>query len=519
MNSIFTKSEKFREEYCCSIVKIGELTPIEGSDFLAKTVVDGFTIVVRKDECQEGDIMFYCENESELNHNFLSVNNLFELKERKLNLNYKEVESLMNEGNENEAKTKVGFFNKHGRVKMIRLRGVASMGFLFKLDTMMKWCSKVKNVNLDELVGTNFDTVDGKLFIKAYVPNISVATSGTGRSKNKKRDKRLTQFDRIVKGQFAYHYDTLQLNKNIAKIAPTDVVTITNKIHGTSFIDGNILTKCPIYVDAITRYMTRNKYKRIKTLKKSNVTRYHEKSKIAREITSIMESIKPTYSLKYDCVYSSRQVIKNQYINKKVTSGFYGYDIWGEYAKMLNGFIPKDMTVYGEIFGYNTGDNTGIQSLGGKVYDYGCEVGTNKLMIYRIRTRKEDGTYNEWDVKDVHKWTIDLMKKNEILASHIHPIDILYHGTLMDLYPEIDINNHWHENVLETMKNDVEHFGMEKDEPMCNNKLPREGVVIRIDGDDEVQAFKLKSLVFLGKEAKDIDDGKVDNEMEESYGE
>ena len=70
------------------------------------------------------------------------------------------------------------------------------------------------------------------------------------------------------------------------------------------------------------------------------------------------------------------------------------------------------------------------------------------------------------------------------------------------------------------MKNDIEHFGMELHEPFCKNKVYREGIVIRIDGDTVPEAFKLKCLNFLQKEAAAIDKGEVsDNEMMEKYGE
>jgi len=102
------------------------------------------------------------------------------------------------------------------------------------------------------------------------------------------------------------------------------------------------------------------------------------------------------------------------------------------------------------------------------------------------------------------------------------PIPILYEGTLKDLYPDINTENHWHENVLERMKEyDIPKndkiFGMEEDEPLCKNKVPREGIVIRINDDPVAEAFKLKSLVFLAKEAKNIDKGIVDAEMAEEY--
>lgn len=44
-----SKSETMSTEYCCTIVQIGEVKPIEGSDFLGVVMVEGREIVVRKD--------------------------------------------------------------------------------------------------------------------------------------------------------------------------------------------------------------------------------------------------------------------------------------------------------------------------------------------------------------------------------------------------------------------------------------------------------------------------------------
>ena len=70
------------------------------------------------------------------------------------------------------------------------------------------------------------------------------------------------------------------------------------------------------------------------------------------------------------------------------------------------------------------------------------------------------------------------------------------------------------------MKNDTKTLGMELNEPLCRNKTPREGIVLRIDKDPIKEAWKLKSMAFLSREAKLIDSGEVDIEMEETnYGE
>ena len=100
----------------------------------------------------------------------------------------------------------------------------------------------------------------------------------------------------------------------------------------------------------------------------------------------------------------------------------------------------------------------------------------------------------------------------------IHPIDILYKGTLADIYSDLDTDNNWHTNLLERMKNDKDNFGMELNEPLCTfNKVPREGIMIRINNDKLVRAFKLKTQSFMLKEAVSIDAGEIDIEMMDNY--
>lgn len=39
--NFFTASPEMKSEYCAQVVKIGELKPIEGSDYLAQVIVSG----------------------------------------------------------------------------------------------------------------------------------------------------------------------------------------------------------------------------------------------------------------------------------------------------------------------------------------------------------------------------------------------------------------------------------------------------------------------------------------------
>ena len=471
--AIFGKSKNFKQEYCCSIIKVDNITPIPDSDFLGIVNVAGLSIVVRKDQVHVGDIVFYASNETQLADKFLKANNLYQKYE--LNSNANEVYKLLQKGKTDEAKKKCGFFNQTGRVRTIKLRKVQSFGFIFKLEELQR-AYNIPNINLDEYVGIDFDLVNDEMFIKAYIPPIKTL-SFNNTSKTKKATKKANEIDRIIPGEFAFHYDTQPLGKNLDRLKVDDVITLSVKLHGTSAIFGNVKSNIP------------------------NKLPWYKK------FINLFGNIFPKSYVGYSEIYSSRTVIKNRWANPK-SEGYYSTDIWGEYAKLLEGKIPEGMTIYGEIIGYLSGSSSYIQ----KDYDYGCKPGTNKLMIYRINTENKDGITHEWNISEVHKWTLDLIKKNPEIADRIHPIDILYHGKLSD-FVGLDISHHWKENFLNALSQDKD-LGMEQNEPLCKNKVPREGLVLRIDDDPIKEAFKLKCVKFLTRESKQIDSGQVDMEMQ-----
>lgn len=483
---VLSKSSKFVQEYCATVVQIGEINPIEGSDFLGMTLVNGFPIVVRKDQVKEGDVMVYCPIETQINSQFLRINNLYGMDCYELNQNRLEVDNLLNDNKREEAKKKCGFFNKHGRVKMIRLRGQASMGYLITLKELENYIPKLSRYNFKDHIGEDFDELCEELFIQVYIPSVKEGTPRN--SRDGRRNKKLQKISRMIPGEFSFHYDTQQLNRSMDRFNPDTVVDISVKMHGTSICMGNVLVKKP------------------KQFKFGIINKLH--SLLPYKLQKIEEG--------YDFIYSSRTVIKNDDLNPNRGSGFYSTDVWGEYGQLMKPYIPKDMEVFGEIVGFETGTNKFIQ----KGYDYGCTPGTNKLMIYRIRTKEEDGSHREWNVSEVQKWVDQLIRvfemDHEDMVGRIVRYPLLYHGNLLNLYPNISTETHWRENILEALKNDKEHFGMEMNEPMCFN-VPREGIVIRIHDDPVAEAFKLKCIKFLEKEAKQIDSGEVDIEMSNNY--
>ena len=587
-NNIFSKSDGFRSEYSSAVVRIGECKPIEGSDFLSKTLVFGTQIVVRKDQIKEGDLVIYASNETQLSERFLSVNNLFEISCRDKNSNAdfvngimaeyepikekadklrtdarnvkasidqmtkraqkfnkeakriaselektedgtdvyrikkgeldelrnkaddytrralekttvytnlkKAVEDTVNSGKHivDEAKKHVGFFNKYGRVRCVTLKGVASFGFVFKLPELQNLYPDITEQDLMDYEGQEFDTINGELFCKVFIP--PVKEQPQRKNKEDRDNKKLKRFDRLIDGEFKFHYDTQQLGKVIQFIKPDDIVDISVKRHGTSIIIGKLHVKEKIslpFPKNVWNWIVDNpglfKSRRIKD-----------------------------YNVVYGPIYSSRKVIKNKYINENVTQGYYKKDVWSEYGDIIYPYLDEGMTVYGEICGYETESESPIQ----KFYDYGCGVGENNIMFYRITTTNDDGSKKEWDVSSVKDWTESLIgrmkESNDDNWKRVHPIDHLYHGTLGDLYPDLDIRSHWHESVLESIKADKEHFLMEENEPMCKNVVPREGVCIRVESDPMFCA-KCKTNSFLIGESIRVSENEVDMEMTEGY--
>ena len=511
----FAASEGMKKEYCAKIVRIGEMKPIEGSDFLVQTLMDGFSCVVQKGAFEVGEPVIYCLNETAVNKKFLSANNQFEIGEYELNANAKEVAALIDEGRKDDAKRLVGFFGKHGRVRMIRLRGCPSYGCIFKFDSLLRWKPSLKDERLEDYLTVdedgyehsfNFDTVDGELFAEMYVPMTRNSWRGMGK---KKRNSRKASFDRLVPGQFVFHYDTDQLRDNMWRFRPETVVDISVKLHGTSVIVGNLITRIPQKLSLVQQLKSRNIRRQQKQLGRSHPRFYWQRRMVERQTASLEAAVPENFRLGHGPVFSSRTVVKNQYLYDSLGAGFYDADIWSEYGNIFYPFIEKGMTVYGEICGYITG----VQSMIQPQYDYGCRAGENFMMPYRITTTDAEGRKREWSVTEVRDWTVRLAADHPELAPRLRPITVLYHGTLAALYPDVPQDDLWRESILERLASDGTRMGMEKNEPMCVAKVPREGLVLRIEGDENAEAFKLKSNKFFERESKLIDQGQVDMEM------
>lgn len=372
----------------------------------------------------------------------------------KLAADYCKNNNLYDKEENNLDTSKRGFISsKQSRVKAIKLRGVISDGMLMPLNSLFYFLNDVSWLRLgDEFTDINGISVCEKYFVPEKVSNDSV-----------KRGKQPVKISRLVDNQFYLHNDTDNLRKNIEKIHPNDIIGIHYKKHGTSIVVGNIQVKRPL--------------------------KWIEK--IAKKIGVKVDDTA------YDIVYSSRKVIKNGYLNPVSEEGFYGEDIWGIVAKEVGHKIPENWTLYGEVLGY-TPSGSAIQA----GYDYGCQLGEHKLYVYKISVVNTQGNVIFLTDKQIEEYCekVGLLYKDTFS----------YYGTAINYF---DYSSAGSENIEEWRKQFLNHLEIlhnEKNCYMCINKVPEEGIILRVEKLEQYEAYKLKSRRFLLHES-DLQEKEVSN--------
>jgi len=473
------------ENYCATVVEITNIVPMftktgEPCSSIQSTTIFGNTVIIGKDT-KIGDTGLFFPVETKIANGFLHENSLY--RDTKLN----------------KDETHKGLFEENGRIRCQKLQGVYSMGFFCPVDYLQYIYGKVDGVKLNPFalkagsiliqLGDTFDEINEIVICEKYIPKVS-RTPGEARNKNMGKVKRVSK---LVDNQFRLHYDTSQLGKNMHCFTPDSLVSITRKLHGTSVIISEVLVK-----------------KKLTTWQK--IMQFFGADIITTE---------------YGNIYSSRRVVQNQFEEgEKEFNSYYGGSVKLNVYKLANDtlkeFLQAGMTVYAEIVGYTT---TGgfIQ----KPFDYGCvhpeelfdkkfivendgmenygkllrngRDGKHsfKIFIYRITYTNVKGEVFEFSAKQVQTWC---------KLRGLNAVPELYYGKMGDIFPELSTKEHWHENMLEALRNKY----LEVDCEYCKNHVPAEGIVVRDDISNE--AFKYKSKRFLELESKTLDKGEADME-------
>jgi hypothetical protein len=418
--------------YCVTVVEINKLVPVGKADRLQSAIILGNSVIVSKD-IELGIKGLFFPLECQITDQFLSKHNLLREKEKNIDV------------------TRAGFFELNGRVRAVNLRGSKSEGFFMPMTALHDDYKEL----IELPVGTDFDYLNDECICRKYVIKQKTQTN------TPKQSKSVNKFSRLVDNQFNLHIDTMQAKKNFHRINPTDIISITDKWHGTSAVFSNALTN--------------------RTLK------WHEKL-----LLKIGVKIETT---EYGNVYSSRKVIKNKYINEGVTPGFYDADIWSIVNDDLQSLIPKGVSIYGEIVGYIPGSGKAIQ--GG--YAYNCQPNTYKFLVYRITNTTLDGHVTEYSWQQIKDFC------NKYGLEHVKEF---YYGYAKDLYNYVPVDDEWNDIVLSQM---IDDYNLEK-ECKYNKGMPAEGIVIRADNLYLCEPMKLKSFAFLKHETSLLDSGEQDIE-------
>jgi hypothetical protein len=277
------------KNYTCQIIKLVATHKLEGLDNLVGASIQGNLCLISKDY-PIGDLYLFVQSGSELNDDFLRVNNAYRHSHLNIDPSVK------------------GYFDDSGRVKAIKFKGHKSTGVLFPLSNLAKF-----GINTLALkAGDEFNSIEGKKFCwKAVIKQKGSAST---------KPKQMKILDNIVdKRVFPEHFDTDHLLKYIDNLHLEDFISITVKLHGTSGRVANTIVQRKLnWKDRIAKWLG------------VNVQTEH-----------------------YDYVVGSRHSLKSVGFNElKNKAHFYSEDLWTSVAKTtFADKLNKGEAVYFEIIG------------------------------------------------------------------------------------------------------------------------------------------------------------------------
>lgn len=361
---------------------------------------------------------------------------------------YARINGLYRHSDKNMYPDQKGFLEDNRRVRAIRLRGHRSDALFMPISSVEFALGK----DLDKLQeGDTFDELGGYEICQKYI----IKQKFTGqRVQMPKAEKR------VDSKLFPEHFDSTQWLRIDRNIPDDTILIVTQKIHGTSIRIGNVPVKRKLSLI----------------------------DKIAKKIGVKIQEVE------YSPVYGSRKVIKDA--NNPNQQHYYDSDLYSLEGHKLDGLIPKNYIVYGELVGW-TESGAPIQ----KHYTYRCLPGTRKLYVYRVSTINPDGIVSDlsWDSIQSFCASLGLETVKELWRGTKADMQSIYTtagACIQDLFTDVK----FHETGLFPQA-----ISLSDDSP-CD-----EGVCIRIEGMIP-QIYKLKSPIFLNHETKMLDQDVTDIE-------
>lgn len=425
------------QNYLARVIRLPRPTKHPNADRLQVVVID-YNAVITDLKAQEGDIYVYFPLESTINLGYLSYTNSFSPKELNQDQNVK------------------GYFPNSGRVRATNLRGQKSEGYIVPASTIEGWIkSSGIDISLGDYIGTEFDSIGDTVMCRKYVVRAPEQRSHGPRTKKdmRKIKKRVT---RLIDKQFKLADDTLQLKKLIHEINPTDIISISHKLHGTNFSCGHVLCKKKLrWFDRFVKFMG---------------------------VDVVTD--------KYDVIYASRTVVKNAYYTSEEYHGYYSEDIWKRAYERVGNKLKPGISIHAEIVGFLSNGKY-IQ----KNYDYGCPPGEFEIFVYRMFYTSPHGDVIEFTTPQIISYCE---------CYGLQTVPYIYYGYAGHVFNKVEQDENWHDNFLYALMNTY----LEKPCHICKNEVPAEGIVVAKTV-PRWASYKLKSFAFLKQETKMLDQGEI----------
>lgn len=346
----------------------------------------------------------------------------------------------------NDDTEETGYLEKNRRVRPMKLRGNVSKALLLPLEKVADYVATMAERPTDIPEGASFDTINGVTLSRKFVVPVKQANLTPAQAKLAKA------FKRVEEKVFPQHIETEQYLRNEGHVAESDIVIVTQKLHGTSVRFGNV----PVKVE------------------------HTFWERLARKVGIRV----PDYE--YDRIGGSRKVIKDP--KSETQNHFYSRDVWSQAAADFGDTIPKGYIVYGELVGFV--DGAPIQ----KGYTYE-ESPTFKpeLYVYRVAHVNEDGILHDlsWDQVKTFATSQGLKHTPELWRG---PKAAL----VLDKFAEKNFYSEWADGQAAYIDSPVQlsKGGTGKDE----------GIVLRVDKGGEVPyLLKYKNDSFYLFEADELD--------------
>lgn len=362
--------------------------------------------------------------------------------ETQLSEEYARENNLHRHGDKNRDEGAKGYLEDNRRVKAMKFRGHRSDCLFMPLESL----SYIKKLDLSKFnEGDSFDMIGEHEICKKYV--IKTTRREARLEKNK------LKFTRVDKKFLPEHYDSDNYFRNMEVIPPERQVIVTQKLHGTSIRIGHTV--------------------------------------VARKLT-VLERIAKYVGIQVkdhemDYVFGSRKVIKD--INNPNQNHFYTTDIWTDEGKKLEGIVPENYLIYGELIGW-TPSGAPIQ----KDYTYRVPTSTCDLYVYRVAVVNGQGRVVDLAWDQVLEFCRD---------AGLRTVPELWRGKMKDLLIDTFIDKKFHEE------------GYAGVVPLDETSPVDEGVCIRVDG-LAPYILKAKGPQFYEHETKMLDQEALDLEVEGS---